>query len=362
MLDNVAQASKMGNEIIKTAYEQSTKAAALAIVPQAANNPMEQMKAVADMVKAIIPAPQPQQDLMPLFAIITESNKATAAAQLEAAKERAASSERLMISMREELVEMRKPREDQSDPLKQLEKLLTVQGKIAEANPSSSDSGGVPSWVQAMLPAIPVIVQMLSQAATAFSAAMYNRSVASTGRGTPVAPLPPIAPEQTPGTLPGAPTATGSPPSSDTGGGMSQYVAFLQTIAEPLLMHVKDPDLNGADFADWLVRSDTNGQMIYMALREQGKDQVMTLLQSHEQLWAQLQRIPVVFDQFLNEFMAYDPHGGPEIEPESDPDEDELERVANHTVIDNKPLEELPAKDSKPKVPNKTKRATKGVN
>ncbi len=364
MLDNVAQASKMGNEIIKEAVSQASQ---LAIVPQTATNPMEQMKAVADMVKAIIPAPQPQQDLMPLFTIITESNKATAAAQLEAAKERAASSERLLISRRGELVEMRKPREDQSDPLKQLERLLTVQGKIAEANPSGGDSGGVPGWVQAVLPAIPVVVQMLSQAATAFSGAMYNRSVAATGKGTPVAPLPPVAPEQTPGViLPGAPTPTGLPTGSDTGGGggMSQYVTFLQGIAEPLLMHVQDPELNGADFADWLVRSDSNGQMIYMALREQGKDQVMSLLQSHEQLWGRLQQIPVVFDEFLNEFLAYDPHGEPG-EPGPGPDEDELERTANSVANNNKPLEELPVRTTKPKAPTKTKtraKTTKGVN
>lgn len=146
---------------------------------------------------------------------------------------------------------------------------------------------------------------------------------------------------------------------------MSQYLAFLQTIAEPLIMHVQDPNLNGADFADWLVRSTSNGQMVYMSLREQGKDQVMTLLQAHEQLWAQLQQIPAVFDQFLNEFMAYAPYSEPETEPEPDPDEDELERTANHTVIDNKPLEELPVRTTKPKAPVKTKapaKAKKGVN
>ncbi len=82
----------------------------------------------------------------------------------------------------------------------------------------------------------------------------------------------------------------------------------------------------------------------------------MILLQAHEQLWAQLQQVPVVFDQFLNEFMAYAPY---QQEPESDPDEDELERTANSMADSGKPLEELPIRTAKPKATAKTKATAK---
>ena len=360
MLDNVAQASRMGNEIIKEAV---TQASQLAVTPASGANPVEQMLAVAEMVKAIVPAPQPQQDMMPLFTVMMESTKANAAAQLEAANQRATSFEKLIDSMRSEIVEMRKPKEDQQDPLKQIVKLAEAQKVLMEVNPSSGDASSVPAWVQAVLPAIPVVVQMLSQAATAFATGMYNKSVAATGVGQA---MPPPAPQaaQAPAVIPNtaAPAPGGAPTEDQTGRGA--YMGFLQQIADPLLAHIQNPDLNGADFADWLTRYGPNGQMIYMSLREQGKDQLVLLLQTHEPLWSQLQQIPEVFNRFLDEFMAYSQ------QQDEEPDEEqELAASPEPQEPNPQPLEELPPKPAnattatgKPTGKSASRKSKKGVN
>lgn len=312
MLDTVAQASKMGNEILQSAFKQANEVGRGERVTMSAD-PVDQLRTVVEVAKAIAPPPVVPTDMTPFMNMMMESNRSTMEAQVKAATDRTMMLEKMVEDMRKERLEMMKPREDQQDPLKQIDRVLTIQQKLMEANPAAESS--TPGWVQAVMQFAPVGIQLLSQAATSFAAAMYNRAVANTGTGQPVPPpnpaqtqpqaIPGAIPGAMPGATPGAP-GTGAPdPSSDTSGGMGMYMEFLNTIAEPLLNHVTNPDMTGADFADWLVRSQSNGQLIYMSLREQGKDAIVQLLQQHEPLWNQLRQIPQSFDRFLDEFMAY---------------------------------------------------------
>jgi hypothetical protein len=86
-------------------------------------------------------------------------------------------------------------------------------------------------------------------------------------------------------------------------GGM---IAFLRKIEQPLLNHLKQ-GASGADFADWLIMSEEQGQLIYDSIVEAGKASLIQLLQLHPPVWNVATSIPQRFDAFLDEFLSPPP-------------------------------------------------------
>ncbi len=84
---------------------------------------------------------------------------------------------------------------------------------------------------------------------------------------------------------------------------MATYHKFLAEIHEPLIGHLANPDLGGVEFADWLIRSKSNGQEIYEGLRSQGKDNIVMVIRSYTPLWESLQPYRLQFDPFLDDFL-----------------------------------------------------------
>lgn len=191
--------------------------------------------------------------------------------------------------------------------------------------PEKETSGG--GWEKY----IPMLMTGLSIVVPAISNAFYNAAVSRVGQGVPIAPPSPPPPSSMP-TAEEEDQQTQAQyqeqPQPGQGASMNPYGGFLAKIEKPLLTHLRQ-NATGGDFADWLIRSDDNGQLIYEALCEQGKEAVLRMLSMYPPIWSMVQGIPAKFDAFLDEFLqAYDAAGDPGEAPVGDG----THNVPTHTV------------------------------
>lgn len=215
----------------------------------------------------------------------------------------------------------------------------TILGELenmAKIKHALEDAGILPAaelaerkgWLEYM----PLIMTGIQFITGSVASIMYNRAVAS-GQGQPIPPPMPeraqvpgmeMQPQgtgsypqptpitQTPGPMPG-PGPQGQGADMSQLGGMIQ---FLKKIEQPLLNHLKQ-GASGADFADWLIMSEEQGQLIYDSIVEAGKASLIQLLQLHHPIWTVAASIPQRFDQFLDEFL--NPPAEEELPAEPDP-------------------------------------------
>jgi len=203
----------------------------------------------------------------------------------------------------------------------------TILGELenmAKIKHALEDAGILPAaelaerkgWLEYM----PLIMTGIQFITGSIASIMYNRAVAS-GQGQPIPPpmperaqvpgmemqpsapatgsYPQPMPTSAPGPMPGS-----SPQGADVNlGGM---ITFLRKIEQPLLNHLKQ-GASGADFADWLIMSEEQGQLIYDSIVEAGKASLIQLLQLHPPVWNVATSIPQRFDAFLDEFLSPPP-------------------------------------------------------
>jgi hypothetical protein len=203
----------------------------------------------------------------------------------------------------------------------------TILGELenmAKIKHALEDAGILPAaelaerkgWLEYM----PLIMTGIQFITGSIASIMYNRAVAS-GQGQPIPPpmperaqvpgmemqpsvpatgsYPQPMPTSAPGPMPGS-----SPQGADVNlGGM---ITFLRKIEQPLLNHLKQ-GASGADFADWLIMSEEQGQLIYDSIVEAGKASLIQLLQLHPPVWHVATSIPQRFDAFLDEFLSPPP-------------------------------------------------------
>lgn len=207
-------------------------------------------------------------------------------------------------------------------------------GGSSKSNPSWSDS--LPSILQYGLLAVSMIGTII-----------HNMAVARSGAGTPIAPpAPPMPSDMAPvenimRSMSGMSGMSGMPgmpgPGPGAGPGQSQpgqpgqqnqqnqqqnqpgqgrssgqptreqviqtYISFLQQIERPLVACLEANE-TGYDFAEKLIS--WQGRVVYDALREQGKDVLLTVISAYPPLWQLVSQIPQRFNDFLDEFFAYD--------------------------------------------------------
>ena len=197
----------------------------------------------------------------------------------------------------------------------------------------------VPLWLQVAQTAL----AGLPSVATSLLAMSYNMAVAKTGQGSPVIPA---APSANPAPDPSSPSAmlglgastaddnpnpgnNPNPQPSPNGGGA---YAMLKQIERPLLAHLNDPSKGGADFAAALM--DFHGRIAYDAIRELGKDTIVTLLMSYPPIANVIKQIPQRADEFLDDFLEADAileEGGSEGQDDQDDVDDTMTTAAPGT-------------------------------
>lgn len=199
--------------------------------------------------------------------------------------------------------ELQKIRDDLNS-LKELKKLISGKDDDEDGGSGKGSVDTVGQW----LAAAPVIMQGFGMLAATAMNIFHNYAVIKTGQGQPA---PPVSMEQAPDTQPQQQTPPQQPQPQQPQqvdnmnlNPLAAYHQFLSEIHEPLINHLKDPELDGVAFADWLVRSKSNGKEVYEGLRTQGKDNIVTVIRSYGPLWTDLQPYRMLLDPFLDDFLA----------------------------------------------------------
>ncbi len=117
-------------------------------------------------------------------------------------------------------------------------------------------------------------------------------------------------------------------PQGDPGAPNEMTQQILNEITNPLVEHIRDPNLTGRDFADWLIYgipgTDSGGYGIraYKEILKIGKQLLLVGVQSHPSISAQLQGVPQErITGFLDDFFLGPPEDSPEDQsvPEIEP-------------------------------------------
>lgn len=156
----------------------------------------------------------------------------------------------------------------------------------------------------------------------------YN---ARAGQGAPVQPPPNTNPTQTPGNVVQMPQPQSNtpqlPPGSDAVGWKPNpadpnYGAhmFLAQIEPAFLAHFYGGETDGYSFAEFLLSGLTggnetqDGRRAYMQIKEAGRDQLITTLQTYPPIWERVKATQMRLVKFIDEFLGYD-----ELEDEQTP-------------------------------------------
>lgn len=158
-------------------------------------------------------------------------------------------------------------------------------------------SKGSGSWTDH----IPTILQGLTMLGGIVASSLHNMAVAKSGAGQPVAPPPP-QPMATPGQTPEQQQQQQQETQS-----MNEYFKFLDTIKDPLLSHLNNPEKDGIDFAEWLIASRMDGYTFYCGIRDQaGAPGIMALFKSYPPIWDAIKMQEDRVTQFVQEFVERD--------------------------------------------------------
>ena len=292
-IDTFSKSVNMANEILGDAYK---KASDINVKQQTAQaTPMEMTNAVIAAAKAMQPAPntQPQLDITGLLTVFQSMGASQVATITKASEDRVAGMKDSMDSVIRLYESQAKTHSETPavDPLKNLKDTLSIISDV-KAVTGGGESNPENPWVslaQAALAGLPHIIALASTVVATLSANRYNEAVSRTGQGNPLPPPQPPAK---------APETT-SPDQA--------YRQFLQQIATPLLNHLASEELDGVDFAKWLIDSQPHGRLMYDQMKEKGGEKIVGMIQeSHPELYAELQKVPVKFEGFLTEFLEYD--------------------------------------------------------
>lgn len=205
----------------------------------------------------------------------------------------------IQVQPRSELQKIR----DDLNSLKELKKLISGKDDDEDEGGGKGGADTVGQW----LAAAPVIMQGFGMLAATAMNIFHNYAVIKTGQGQPTPPVP-VEQMAMDGQQPQPQQQPQQPPQQEGNNNMNinplaAYHQFLSEIHEPLINHLKDPELDGVAFADWLVRSKSNGKEVYEGLRGQGKDNIVTVIRSYSPLWNDLQPYRMIFDPFLDDFL-----------------------------------------------------------
>lgn len=318
-VDTIIQGSKERDRIIGSAYEDAHKVRSAAAQPPSG---VDLFTALMGAVKELVPkqpaAPAaPAIDVPALMTALAALNKPPDNSQVIGFYQtQLASMEKRLDAIMSQQTTTVPPK----DPIEEFARITSALDNIRGSSASAVASNPETPWwgnlIQLGITAMPLITNMVG----AVSAAIYNSAVAKQG-GAPVPPPAPVTEAdmaQSAQAAAGMLGASGAPPdgSSPTQIEENAHMQLLDRLQGPLITHLSNPDLTGFDFADWLISSDPNGGMLYSALREMGKDQLINLLRKHKILWDQLRPIPGKLNTFLDQFL----HAG---DPQPD-EEDEI--------------------------------------
>ena len=227
-----------------------------------------------------------------------------------------------------------------TDPLSQIRELAKIKGELKDIldlggrdeGDEDEDGGGggggrrrrrgepEEPWYAKLLP---IAVGLVPFALSAVSSIVHNQAVARTGQGNPVAP--PAPPPPTPGTIPPALEAAlqsqdlnqPSNPNNPVSTGASQVhpaQLIVNTLKDPMRNHL-DGGAGGEDFAAWLIEG--HGAVYHSMLQQAGKDQIILAIRTFApDLYQMLQSLGPKADQFIDEFLHYDPNAEEEGEGE----------------------------------------------
>ena len=187
----------------------------------------------------------------------------------------------------------------------ELQDLLGLGGKDEGDDTGTGTGTGKKSFWEQYLPSLLQVGMVL---ANSIATSIFNLAVARSGQGTPTAPggvgalnpgpeadnLVPLPPAQSPASIAGTDPA------------LAPYHAFLATLKEPLIQSLNQNE-SGYDFAEKLV--EWQGSLAYDYLREMGPDKLVAVLSTYSPIWEYVSRVPLKFQQFLDEFLSY---GAPE--------------------------------------------------
>lgn len=323
VLDMVTMAGKTAIKMTQDAAEK------LSTAHSQAADPVDSFTKIAAAVQALFP----KTDNAPLLAMIHAAEERALKAEERYSQEQAARLKAMEERLTERVAQNASPGAQGARSFAdELRERVEVQRLMKElvSNPDANgeaDDDEAPKrsknepWYVGMLPwLIPAGMFMVSSV----GALMHNLAVAKTGQGAPAAPpavppdaVPPEAREQlveaqraiggsgngAPGGVPGQNPQQASQEQNT----MDQVKFFIAMIKQPLLTHLAAPDMDGHDFAAWMMQG---FPMQYKQIvgSQHPKDDIVGAIRQHDQeLWQVIQSLGTSADQFLDEFIQGPP-------------------------------------------------------
>lgn len=322
----VAKGAEMAQGMIKSALDRASELT----TKQA--DPLALLQAAVGFAEKIVP--KPDGTMAEVIKMFSDREKLLTDHLFQLQAERIASTERQIELLRSQpAAQSQAPGSvlnstPQTMP-EMLRQLREVRGELKDilgvgGEEDKGDSG--PGWVQHL----PLILTGITVVGGMIANVIHNWAVARTGIGAPAAPPPPQMDPQTaeqlsasgvqvPGSVPGpvgvprqsgGPGPQAPPPNVRTQSQpqsqeeiMRGYHMLLSQLEHPLLDSLNQGD-TGYDFAGKMI--EWQGRMVYDALREQGKDVLITIIRTYPPIWNVVVTIPQRFDLYLDEFLSYD--------------------------------------------------------
>lgn len=301
-MEIVQAAADMGNQIVQSAIKQ---------VPQHQQaNPVEQMRGFVELAKELR---QPQtaavdtgDKLVNLMNMFME-RETKMQANLFAVQQSHVQALEKRVEMLQNPATREQPK-SMRDLLFELRDAKAAMEDIVgggDDEPGRGKGSGFADYV-------PMIVNGLTLAMGLAASMVHNWAVGRAGRGQTIDPqqvaqqVGQVAQDQ-----PAAPLPSGKHPGAAAGvnGPANPYHALLTQLREPLLQSL-DAGETGGDFAAKLI--DWQGVIAFESLRGIGKDALLAILSNYPPIWQVAQTIPERFEAFLDEFLEFDYHEGPE--------------------------------------------------
>jgi hypothetical protein len=315
IIAGMSEASKTASNMVNDAVKKSQE------ITKSQSDPLAMVTAVFDLAKTLNPPREKvDSDSNPMIAIL-KADRETMQAELKEMRgvlatvntDRLRELERRIEGMQQGqqstaagvgLVQQR-PIDEMEKTVQFYEKMKHLFGGDEEEERSGRRGGGASIWETLLPMALPLVSSVLGGLNVLF----HNMAVAKTGQGMPAPPPPPpqipVEQPETDNVYQGDPQAAAQSMPAQEGNvnRLSPTYFFLKKIERPLLEAVSRGDTGDA-FAENMIAYE--GRMAYDFLKEAGKNQVISILHEHPPIWTVVSQVPQRFDQFLDQFFAYD--------------------------------------------------------
>jgi hypothetical protein len=315
IIEGMRDASKTASAMIDDAVRKTTE------ISKNQSNPIELVRAVVDLAKSMQP-PMPVAGSDKGQDVVVQILQATLDATREELKTMRGVLETVQrdrVAALERALDTRNNGQQATAagvglvaarPIDDMEKMVTTYQKMKLLFGGGDDERDErPTKGASMMETfLPMILPIAGSILGGLNVLFHNMAVAKTGQGMPAPPPPPpqipVEQPEMEGADPSNPQSQGvTPPQEGNVNRLSPMYFFLKKIERPLLEAVSRGDTGDA-FAENMIAYE--GRMAYDFLKEAGKNQIIAILHDYPPIWTVVSQVPQRFDQFLDQFFAYD--------------------------------------------------------